>query len=283
MSVIYSGGTYVNTTFTPTTKQDIVTALENALVAAGWAVISGSGTAAVELQSATTSQGLAVRVVIADLGGTTKCATVFLKHTSGSPSSNIAYLYPSGVQYRIIASRYGFLCQTDRCDTTAREHVMAGNLWAFPRTLPLVGATLAFLIRGGETDTTTTGMRTLRNTFEGDTAGNGTSGNSWLVDALVYNGGSNSIYNYGVALPSTLAIYSSDLWPDGGWFGTELVLTGAANRVGSKTYGVVYDLAVSPYRMPFGATYSFDNHPWRVVGVTADVSANRGSILMVTG
>ena len=83
MSIQYSGGTYVSTTFLGDTKADIISALQTQLTNAGWSVVSGSGTTNLLMQTAQASgsnnQG---RVRFKDNGGT--CVQVTIENVSGS-------------------------------------------------------------------------------------------------------------------------------------------------------------------------------------------------------
>ena len=131
MAIQYSGGTNINTTFTCTTgtRQEIVTGLENALVAAGWTVISGSGTANVLLESATTPspQSLVCRVQLQDTGSGTSAQVRFRNQGNTKAQTNQYYLHPAvGKVYRVIACPYQFFCFASDSMTVGRTYVAGG-------------------------------------------------------------------------------------------------------------------------------------------------------------
>lgn len=108
MAIQYSGLTIINTTFSTTTRLDVVTGIAAALSSAGWTNISGSGTGNQVWKSMTTPQGYAIRVQLLD-PGSGNCAQVFLQNAIGSITqpSNPGFLLP-GSTYRIIANGYQF-------------------------------------------------------------------------------------------------------------------------------------------------------------------------------
>jgi len=131
MSLQYSGGTLVNTTFTQSgaTRGEIVSNLISALLSAGWTNLSGTGTDQV-LQCAATMigvTGLRIAVRIYD-PGSGSCARVALRNISGSRIGQDLYLFPAlGKVWRIIANQYQFFIMTPGSSAT-REFVYAGQL-----------------------------------------------------------------------------------------------------------------------------------------------------------
>lgn len=108
----YSGNAQTST-FTPTVKQDIINSVGAALLAAGWTTVSGgTGTTAWKLQSATTPQGYAIRVLMRDNGGT--CITFSLESSDGvlvggnSTTVGGGFLNPSSgsLDFQIICSKF---------------------------------------------------------------------------------------------------------------------------------------------------------------------------------
>jgi hypothetical protein len=133
MAVVYSGGTYINTTFTGGTKTNICNNVETQLVAAGWTTISGTGTTNVLLQSAAApGSGNQGRVRLKDNGG--NCVQVTIENVSGTavqPSSTTSggNLLPAASKvFRILASKFRFEVFTP-WPTVAREFVMAGIVY----------------------------------------------------------------------------------------------------------------------------------------------------------
>jgi hypothetical protein len=130
-SVLYSGGTIVNTTFTTTvgTRAEVVAGIETALTSAGWSTISGGGTGTVLMKSATTAspKSNSIRVRLND-PGSGNCAEVRIEDDSGTYASQNFYLLPAaGKVFRIIACQYNFFCFTPQ-PSAAREFVCGGTL-----------------------------------------------------------------------------------------------------------------------------------------------------------
>lgn len=131
MAIQYAGGTNVNSTFTCTTgtRQEIVTGLQDALIAAGWTVISGLNTATVLLESATTPspQNLLCRVQLLD-PGSGNCAQVKFRNAGNTKSqAGQLYLIPqAGKVFRVIACRYQFFIFSADSITTSRSYVGGG-------------------------------------------------------------------------------------------------------------------------------------------------------------
>ncbi|MFZ0662538.1 MAG: hypothetical protein WAM66_07600 [Acidobacteriaceae bacterium] len=110
MAIQYSGNAQTST-FTTATKQDIINAVGAALLTAGWTTVSGgTGTTAWKLQSTTTPQGYAIRVLMQDNGGT--CVTFSIESSDGtlsggnSTTAGGGFLNPGGYTYRIVCSKY---------------------------------------------------------------------------------------------------------------------------------------------------------------------------------
>lgn len=108
MAIPYSGNAQTST-FAPAAKQDIINDVGAALLAAGWTTVSGgTGTTAWKLQSATTPQGYAIRVLMQDNSG--NCITFSLESSDGtlvggnSATVGGAFLIPGGYTYRIVCS-----------------------------------------------------------------------------------------------------------------------------------------------------------------------------------
>jgi hypothetical protein len=131
MALQYTGGPNINNTFTNTTgtRQEIVTGLQNALVAAGWTVISGSGTSNVLIESATTPapQSLVCRVNLQD-PGSGNCAQVKFRNQANSKSqTNFHPLFPQASKvWRIIANKYQFFIFSTASTSVGREFVCGG-------------------------------------------------------------------------------------------------------------------------------------------------------------
>lgn len=193
MALQYSGGPNINSTFTCTTgtRQEIVTGLSNALVAAGWTVISGGGTANVLLESATTPspQSLVCRVQLQDTGSG-NCAQVRFRNQGNTKAqTNQHFLFPTaGKVYRVIACKYQFFCFASDSITVGRTYV-AGGVPYLPSFLQGV-VTECIWSQGNSTnsDTSTTNLQSFRgSTYTGNSGG---QCNQWHV----VNGNQMEIY-----------------------------------------------------------------------------------------
>lgn len=121
MALRWSGGSYVNTTFTQSvgspTRSEIVTNLYTQLGNAGWSTIT-SGTNDYTMQTATTPEGNAVRVRIYD-PGSGNCARIKLQSTNGFYIGQDSWLISaSGQTFRIVASQYQFFIWTSVSQTS---------------------------------------------------------------------------------------------------------------------------------------------------------------------
>jgi hypothetical protein len=168
-SIPYSGGTIVNTTFTTTsgTRQEIVTALETQLTAAGWSVISGSGTGTVVMKSAVTASPKAnsIRVRLLEVGSG-NCAQIKIENDAGTLTSQAYYLLPSaGKVFRIIACKYNFFC-FNAVTTTARSFVAAGTLHIPDFLDGVTTADLGWIQGNGASDSDATIRQTFRTTLD---------------------------------------------------------------------------------------------------------------------
>src|SRR6266566_850296 len=108
MAIQYSGGTLQNSTFSPTTRQHIVDNITTALQTAGWTAISGTpgSSTDVTMESAATAGGAKIRFRFLE-PGSGNSAQVTMKHSSGSPTSQIIYCNPANT-WRIVANQYQF-------------------------------------------------------------------------------------------------------------------------------------------------------------------------------
>ena len=165
MSIQYAGGTNVNTTFSNSsspTRREIVDGIVAALTTAGWTTISGSGTGDVVQESATTPQGLVMRVRIDD-PGSGNCARIRVQNQSGSYAQTygIRLLPEAGKKWRVIANRYQCFVMVPG-STSARSFAAFGTLH-IPNTLEgvITECIWAWGISNGDTDTATRpGLRT---------------------------------------------------------------------------------------------------------------------------
>ena len=107
MALAYSGGTLVKTTIAATTDTDFVSAVNTAMVSAGWT--SAAITDGYELTSATTPNGLSMkfRVTETNAGTWTGMATIAAYTTDTNTLVGSDHVYcAGGVSYEFVANRY---------------------------------------------------------------------------------------------------------------------------------------------------------------------------------
>jgi hypothetical protein len=216
MAIVYSGGTYVSTTFAGTTKAAIITALQTQLTNAGWTVISGSGTTNLLMQTAqdptTHNQG---RVRFKDNSGT--CVQVTIENVSGTATeplstTNGGNLIPgSSLTYRIIATKYQFFCFVAGSYAVARRFVCAGIIW-IPSFLQGVITEDIYMLSDSQSDTdTTTTNAYFRNSLNGsiNTAAQNSPNQASIVNGSLMENASNNNANWG--LLHLIVPYNSDI------------------------------------------------------------------------
>lgn len=282
MAIQYSGGTNINTTFTCTTgtRQEIVTGLQNALTSAGWTIISGSGTANVLLESATTPspQSLVCRVQLQD-PGSGNCAQIRFRNQGNTKAqANQHLLVPAvGKVYRVIACPYQFFCFASDSLTVGRTYV-AGGVPYLPSFLQGV-ITECIWSQGNATnsDSSTTLYQTFRtsNWLGQDNA----MANQWML----VNGNMQEVYGVfsGGNRPGLQQLYiqqsaqmqqMQSQWPGYRWHDGSLLtyepligwgLTGSADE--NLIRGQLWDAAMISGQFVADQTTTFDSHNWWVV------------------
>ena len=143
MSLRFSGGPYVNTTFTTTvgTRLEIVSGVVSALTSAGWSTVS-STTGDYTMQTATTPEGLSMKVRIYD-PGSGNCARVQIKSPDNFWTSQDSWLAPAaGRVFNIIACPYQCFVWTSTPPSQTSNNYGTFLAWGVP-ALPswLVGVT----------------------------------------------------------------------------------------------------------------------------------------------
>jgi hypothetical protein len=289
MAIQYSGNAQTST-FTPTTKQDIINAVGAALLAAGWTTASGgTGTTNWMLTSATTPQGFAINVRMKDNGGT--CVTFSLESTDGvlvggnSTTVGGGYLNPGSAQiFRIVCNKYQAFVFVQQ-PTPARGFVGFGVPWV-PSWVQSVTTRIGWMQGNSQTDTDSTVKPSMR--------------------TQLYNGGNSA--------PATEAMYNTVLWSVNGAGGVGQVsittFVPATNNIATGTYwksgqaliydallswssvnsttagfvmGQLWDSVVSTDTYTGDLTTTFDSHNWIVLTDNGVVTAQiRGCILLAT-
>lgn len=189
MAIQYSGGTYVNTTFTGDTKANINSNIQTQLTAAGWSVVSGSGTTNLLMQTAAASgSGNQGRVRFKDNGGS--CIQVSIENVGSSVASASAtnsggHLLPAAAKtFRIIATKFHFFCFTPG-SSAAREFVMAGILWV-PTFLHGVLNTAIYMSSNSLNDSSSTTGASFRTSLKTSGSGVQCSNQATIMNAGLY-------------------------------------------------------------------------------------------------
>jgi hypothetical protein len=168
MALRFSGGPYVNTTFTCTTgtRLEIVNGIAAALPSAGWSTIS-SATGDYTFQSGTSPDGLSMRVRVYD-PGSGNCAQVFLKTVDGFYTSQTSWLKPAAsLVFHVVAGPYQFFVYTTTSQTNTNYGTWFGcGVPALPTWL--VGSvTECMWLKGNTTGDSGSWCGSWRNEFMG--------------------------------------------------------------------------------------------------------------------
>ncbi len=190
MAIQHPGGTIVNTTFTGGTRAQIADAIKDALVAAGWTLVSSSGSDH-KLDSATTPQGLAIRVRVWD-PGSGSCAQIRImsKNEVIAPAQSAFLLPATGKTFRVIANKYQAFALVPGSTTVSREFAGFGVLY-IPPHLASSTTDAGWMVSNSRSDTDLS------------------QGDSWRtrlaqiggVWAVVFNGNGVGTGNYGPGAP----------------------------------------------------------------------------------
>lgn len=288
MAIQYSGGTLVNATFSPTTRQHIVDNITTNLQTAGWSAISGTpgSSGDVTMESAATPAGAKIRFRFLE-PGSGNCAQVTMKHSSGTPTSQIAYCLPSNT-WRIVADQYQFFAfMTGGSNATAaRSQVLGGVLYTPSFVSVSSGDAVAWMQFVGTSDADTTATRVsfrrmLRGGGSSSAAPNSNMFGSTLVETTSsQNGGLGMVVLQGgyVAGSSfyrwedtTLLLYE----PLVGW------ATGSAIGNEGRIKGQLWDAIVVSGAWTSETTVTFDGHSFLAITDSAPSANNADQTLFV--
>lgn len=270
MAIAYSGLTISNTTFTQATgtRREIVDGIAAALLAAGWSQISGAGTADQVLKSATTPQGLAIRIRLLD-PGSGNCAQAFLHNATGSltQTANQAYLLPAAAQiWRFIGNAYQFFCFVDGSTAAnARNYVAAGVPW-IPSFLS-GSVTAAGWMQSSSTSDTDTSTARIHFRTRLDSSGSGNvcnlyNGNIWAQNGLTGQYLCAPVSAYG---PSFQSSYSGgSRWADNSAQICDPLIAWALTAFGAEIQivGMLWDACIITDSFVQATTSAFDSHNW---------------------
>jgi hypothetical protein len=287
-SIIYSGGTIVDTTFTTTvgTRQEIVTALQTQLTAAGWSVISGGGSGNVLMKSATTAspKSNSIRVRLQDPGAG-NCATLKIENDAGTLTSQAFFLLPAaGKVYKIIACQYNFFVYTAN-PTAIREFACGGTLHIPDHLDGVVTGSLGWMHGNSSTDAGVSAgsFRTVLSSWTN------AAYNSQIRNATLLN--HNSAVGSAIAwqtlrvpsVGSAVQVSTGNIrWSDNAIVMTEALLGFgiAATTDEPKWQGFIHNGMVTSLEFPADdrTITSWDGHSW--AGITVN---NTGSVLLGRG
>jgi len=304
MAVVHAGGTYVDTTFTGGTKANIIDNLETHLTTAGWTTISGAGPGSTNLlmESGTNASGYKCRVRLKDNGGS--CAQVFLENgdsTLKDPSqttNNGGHLLPAGGKtFRVIASKYQFLCYTNALSPRAFAELVD--------CAPIsgIGVTeVGFQFSSSVSDGDGTVRASLKNgatLASGSHNGNGNyavyaNGVFWVSNGSNGNNVNSFLGAPRLIITSVMGDFASTLGAGGTGFKyfDNSLLTGDlymafGNNVNAESLivGQLYDAIFIADSQPIDTTTTFSSHNWRTVTISnAGVASTqpRGGVWFAT-
>jgi hypothetical protein len=211
MATKFSGGTYVNTTFAPDSRANLIANVVASLNTAGWSNVGTVNTSFALLQTAqdpdSNNQG---RVMLSANGST--CVQVTISNVSNTKIqvantiNGIQLLQPASAKtWRILASRYRFEIFTPG-STAAREFAMAGILWI---PTPYQGViTEAIYAQGNAVNDGDTSLRNSFRTYMLNKGNNAGIINGNLME--VNNVGYNYSGGHQLRLPCSTVLGSSD-------------------------------------------------------------------------
>jgi hypothetical protein len=292
MSIQYSGNAQTST-FTCSTKQNIIDNVETALLAAGWTTISGHGTTNLLMQSATTPQGFAINVRLKDNGGT--CVTFSIETTSGSltgansTSTGGGFLNPAAGTYRVTCNKYqAFIYQIPYSSGTSRTYVGFGVPWV-PSWVAASTSALGWMHGNAETDTDTnerTGFREQLSPLGGAAVG----ACECLYNVSLWNDNTSSAAQGVPSIPNFLGQANNGSsqnqyrYENGAAFLFDaLICWGAGGSTNEgKAKGQLWDAVVSSDAYTADSTTSFDGHNWITLTAAGTSTANRGTLLLAT-
>lgn len=289
MAIQYSGGTLENVTFSPTTRQHIVDNITTTLQTAGWTAISGTpGSGAdVTMESAATAAGAKIRFRFLE-PGSGNCAQVTMKHSSGSPTSQIAYCLPSNT-WRIVANQYQFFAFMTGASNAgaARSQVIGGVLYTPSFISVSSGDAVAWMqtVGASDADATTTRL-TFRRQLRSQSSGNvscvwsGMFGSTLVestaatvggISIVVLQGGNVSGDSHYRWEDTTLLLYE----PLVGW------ATGSATGNEGRIKGQLWDAMVVSGVWTSETVVSFDGHTWIAITDSANTVSNETQTLFI--
>ena len=286
-SIVYSGGTIVNNTFSTTTgtRAEIVSNLGTQLVNAGWSSIGGG-----VYKSATTAspKSNSIRVKLTD-PGSGNCATVNIQNDAGDRVSNFLYLLPgAGKVYRVIACQYNFFCFTAGA-SAVREFVCGGTMHTPDHLNGVVTGSLGWLQGNSTGDGDGTSNRQCFRT-QLTCAGSSGGRNCMIRNGAVLsieNGDNAASQNLLTAVNPRPGMLTSYRWSDDS-IGTQeaLLCFGiASNADEAKRQGLIHNCLLNSdaYAADTIPTEAYDGHTWFAItnnNIGAGAQYARGTLFV---
>jgi hypothetical protein len=282
MAIEYAGGTTINTTFSGATRPNITSNLETQLLAAGWTVVSGSGTTDVKMQSATTPEGVGIRVRFRDPGSGTR-VYFSIEGTTGSPSGANAANSPAlevgvGKTYRIIACKYNAWIAT--AGNVIREFVCFGTLWMPSFLVGVVTDSLGYLSSNVVNDASATVTVSLRGSNGATGCQMAIRGGSLLSKI---NLGTAQIADMHLTVPSNGRTDNGYRWDDNTENCAEPQLAwGLTNLTDeAKIRGQIHNAVWFTDAFAEGTPRTFDGRNWYCITNNNSGNATRGSLFVL--
>lgn len=190
MSLQKAGGTNIDNTVTPAAAANLVDHLETHLVTAGWTIISGAGTNDVKFESATTADGMKVRIITGVSGSDMTLEIRNSGETASGATGNIRCAVDGVNSWRFMANRYGFVLHETTSavalgnSSGAKKWCMAGTLYLESFLTPTV-TEVGYLMGDHRSTTNASHYESLRTKpmIEGTPANNSLLYNGSILDS----------------------------------------------------------------------------------------------------
>lgn len=293
LTIQYSGNAQTST-FTVTTKQNIIDSIETALIAAGWTTISGHATTNLLMQSATTPQGFAINVRLMDNAGVS--VDFSLESTDGTlvgtntTSQAGGFLQPNaGWVYQVICNKYqAFIFATP--DPGVPCSYVGFGVPFLPTWMTAITTRVGWMHGNGVTDNPASGGgSSFRTSLFGFTGGSTGAMECLYNSVLWYGQGSNSPAQLLIptfTAPAAQTNGTGYRWESGAALITDALIGWAATSYSAgeaKFKGQIWDACVTTDAYTSDLTTTFDSHNWQVLTDT-NTSNNemRGSLIVTT-
>jgi len=153
----YAGGTKINNTTVCNSKADLCTAIDTALIAAGWTNTTHTSLVDNIYQSGTTPQSNQIKIRVWDSGG--NCVRIRMMNNAQTiTQANSCFLYvTTSTTYRIITNQYQFLIFVPG-SASSRNFVIGSALYIPPHLVAMGLNTCALLLGNGISDSDTSNL-----------------------------------------------------------------------------------------------------------------------------